>query len=81
MIHLHSFFAQINPQQFQECFLNWMKSIYQVTNGEVVALDGKTLRGCLESRAEQFANSIRSHWGIENSLHWGGSALRGFPPL
>ena len=35
----------------------------------------------LESKAEQFANSIRSHWGIENSLHWGGSALRGFPPL
>jgi predicted transposase YbfD/YdcC len=23
----------------------------------------------LESKAEQFANSIRSHWGIENSLH------------
>ncbi|MDZ8240595.1 MAG: ISAs1 family transposase, partial [Nostoc sp. ChiQUE01a] len=19
---------------------------------------------------EQFANSVRSHWGIENSLHW-----------
>ena len=24
----------------------------------------------LESNAEQFANSVRSHWGIENSLHW-----------
>jgi predicted transposase YbfD/YdcC len=24
----------------------------------------------LETDAEQFAKSIRSHWGIENSLHW-----------
>ncbi len=24
----------------------------------------------LESNARQFGNSIRSHWGIENSLHW-----------
>jgi predicted transposase YbfD/YdcC len=24
----------------------------------------------LEADAEQFAKSIRSHWGIENSLHW-----------
>jgi predicted transposase YbfD/YdcC len=24
----------------------------------------------LESNAKQFGNSIRSHWGIENSLDW-----------
>ncbi|RUR72158.1 hypothetical protein DSM107007_58230 [Nostoc sp. PCC 7120 = FACHB-418] len=24
----------------------------------------------LEDNAKQFANSVRSHWGIENSLHW-----------
>ncbi|MBH8566432.1 ISAs1 family transposase, partial [Nostoc sp. CENA67] len=24
----------------------------------------------LEENIEQFANAIRSHWGIENSLHW-----------
>lgn len=24
----------------------------------------------LEENAEKFANSVRSHWGIENSLHW-----------
>ncbi|WP_442940177.1 ISAs1 family transposase [Nostoc sp.] len=23
-----------------------------------------------ESNAEQFGKSVRSHWGIENSLHW-----------
>ena len=24
----------------------------------------------LESNVEQLANSVRSHWAIENSLHW-----------
>lgn len=37
-------FARINPQQFQACFLNWIQSISQITQGEVVAIDGKTLR-------------------------------------
>lgn len=24
---------------------------------------------------------MRGHWGIENRLHWGGSAMGGFPDL
>ena len=24
----------------------------------------------LRRNGEQFANAVRSHWGIENSLHW-----------
>ncbi len=37
-------FAKINPASFQECFLEWIKSIAQITNGEVIAIDGKQLR-------------------------------------
>ncbi|WGV25275.1 ISAs1 family transposase [Halotia branconii CENA392] len=31
--------------------------------------------------AKEFAFGIRAHWGIENCLHWGGSAVGGFPDL
>lgn len=34
-------FARLNPQQFQQCFLDWIKSIYQTIKGEVIAIDGK----------------------------------------
>lgn len=34
----------INPQQFQRCFAEWMQSCHQLTQGEVIAIDGKTLR-------------------------------------
>ncbi len=42
----------------------------------VRSLDGKTtvetryFISSLESDAKQFGNSIRSHWAVENSLHW-----------
>ena len=37
-------FARLNPEQFQQSFLSWSKSISNVTQGEVIAIDGKTLR-------------------------------------
>ena len=37
-------FQQIEPEQFERCFVEWIKSIQTVTAGEVVAVDGKTIR-------------------------------------
>ncbi|MCE9688290.1 ISAs1 family transposase, partial [Shewanella sp. AS16] len=37
--------AAIDPKAFRECFLAWMKAVHRLTEGEVVAIDGKTLRG------------------------------------
>lgn len=34
----------ITPDRFNEYFLVWMQSVQQLTNGEVTAIDGKTLR-------------------------------------
>ncbi|MBD2365392.1 ISAs1 family transposase [Anabaena minutissima FACHB-250] len=61
-------FAQINPQQFESCFINWMKSIHQITNGEVVAIDGKTLRGSYDKSSERSAIKIVSAWATTSKL-------------
>ncbi|MCF2150813.1 ISAs1 family transposase [Desmonostoc muscorum LEGE 12446] len=61
-------FAQINPQQFESCFINWMKSITKMTNGEVVAIDGKTLRGSYDKSSEQSAIQIVSAWATTSKL-------------
>src|SRR6266511_4054012 len=37
-------FARIKPEQFQSCFLGWVQDLVRLSNGQVVALDGKTLR-------------------------------------
>jgi len=38
-------FSRRDPEQFQAGFLDWVRSISERTQGEVVAIDGKTLRG------------------------------------
>ena len=34
----------LDPVQFQACFLSWRHAVAEVTQGEVVAIDGKALR-------------------------------------
>lgn len=36
--------SAIKPEQFQACFLDWMASVHTLTQGELIAIDGKTLR-------------------------------------
>ena len=38
-------FSRRDPEQLPAGFLDWVRSISELTQGEVVALDGKTLRG------------------------------------
>ena len=61
-------FARLNPQQFQQCFLNWIKAINKTTSGEVIAIDGKTLRHSYDKGAEQGAIHMVSAWATENRL-------------
>jgi predicted transposase YbfD/YdcC len=61
-------FAQLNPQQFQSCFLKWIKSIQKITDGEVVAIDGKTLCGSYDRNSDQTAIQMVSAWATTNKL-------------
>ncbi|WP_448265618.1 ISAs1 family transposase [Nostoc sp. DSM 114159] len=61
-------FALLDPQQFQECFLNWMKSIQKITVGEVVAIDGKTLCGSYDKSSNKSAIQMVSAWATSNKL-------------
>ena len=36
--------GRIDPRQFQQCFLEWVGSVYHLTQGQVVAIDGKLSR-------------------------------------
>ena len=44
-------FARLDPVQFEECFEEWVHAVNDVTGGQVVAIDGKTLRRSTELRA------------------------------
>lgn len=38
-------FAAIDSYLFEQCFISWMQSVVRLTEGQVIAIDGKTLRG------------------------------------
>ena len=61
-------FARIDPQQFQNCFLSWIKSINKIAEGEVIAIDGKTLRHSDDQGKNKKAIHMVSAWATTNRL-------------
>lgn len=61
-------FARINPEQFQKCFLNWIKSIQKITGGEIVAIDGKKLRHSYDKGEGKAAIHMVSAWAGSQHL-------------
>lgn len=41
-------FSRLKPEAFEKCFMEWMKTLVQLTEGKVVAIDGKSLCGSYE---------------------------------
>lgn len=61
-------FASIDPEEFQLSFLGWVKAISQLTRGQVVAIDGKTLCGSYDHGSGKAAIHMVSAWACANSL-------------
>lgn len=56
------FFSKLDPEHFKEKFVEWIQSVATVSNGEIVAIDGKTLRGSQEKTANKQAIHMISAW-------------------
>jgi len=61
-------FARLNPEQFQQCFLEWVRSLVRLSDGEVIALDGKTLRQSYDTADGKAAIHMVSAWATTNRL-------------
>lgn len=61
-------FARIDPQEFQHAFLKWVQAINDLTQGQIVAVDGKTLRRSHDRRHGQEAIHMVSAWATANHL-------------
>jgi predicted transposase YbfD/YdcC len=61
-------FARLNPEQFQQCFLEWVQAVSQVTGGQVIAIDGKVLRGSCDRVLGKAGIAMVSAWATANHL-------------
>jgi len=60
-------FARLKPEEVQRCFLRWIQAVRAVTQGEVVAIDGKTRRS-FDRAASKGAIHMVSAWASANRV-------------
>jgi predicted transposase YbfD/YdcC len=61
-------FARLDPEQFHTCFMNWIMAASELTNGQVIAIDGKTLRRSHDKILGKGAIVMVSAWATANHL-------------
>ncbi len=60
-------FSSIDSSQFETCFIDWVNSISKLSKGQVIAIDGKTLRGA-KSQGKKSPVHMVSAWANQNNL-------------
>jgi len=60
-------FSLINPREFEKCFLEWIKSVAKITAGDIIAIDGKTLRRSYSKKSNKAAIHMVSAWSSGNT--------------
>ena len=61
-------FSLLNPEEFQSCFQQWIKTVAAVTSGEIVAIDGKTLRRSHDRANNKSAIHMVNAWASHNRV-------------
>lgn len=60
-------FSSIDSEQFESCFVNWVSSIAKLSQGQIIAIDGKTIRGA-KSAGKTSPVHMVSAWACENNM-------------
>lgn len=61
-------FARLKPEQLQASFLSWIEAVSHLSQGQVIAIDGKTLRHSYDRSESKAAIHMVSAWATRNRL-------------
>ena len=61
----------IKPAEFEKCVLSWIMSMQEITSGQIVAIDGKTLRRSYDTASNKSAIHMVSAWATANQISLG----------
>lgn len=61
-------FARIDPNEFEQCFRDWISSITELMPGEVINIDGKTLKHSTHNGLGKKAIHLVNAWASEQRL-------------
>jgi len=63
--------AAIKPPEFEKCLLSWINALHEFTEGQVVAIDGKTLRRSFDAASSKAPIHMVSAWATANHISLG----------
>ena len=64
-------FSRLDSEQFQSCFMDWTREVARLAQGEVVAIDGKTVRRSHDRSRGKGAIHLVSAWASLNTMTLG----------
>lgn len=60
-------FSSIDSDQFERCFVKWVSELVNLTQGEVIPIDGKTIKGA-KSKGKKSPFHMVSAWASTNNM-------------
>jgi predicted transposase YbfD/YdcC len=82
------FFAALDGEAFQRAFIRWVEGVFRVSQGQVIAIDGKTVRRSPDRRLGKDAIHLVNAWATRNGIALGqwktdakSNEITAIPPL
>lgn len=63
--------AVLKPAEFEKCLLSWITALTEITDGQIIAIDGKTLRRSYDTANSKAAIHMVSAWATANHISLG----------
>jgi hypothetical protein len=63
----NAIFSMLSPAEFERCLLSWIQALHEATGGQVIAIDGKTLRGSFDKASNKAAIHMGGRKGPERT--------------
>lgn len=61
-------FSLIKPTKFEQAFITFVKGIFDKKDDEIIAIDGKTLRGSFDKEKGQKSLHLLHVWAVKNGI-------------
>jgi hypothetical protein len=62
------FFSALDPDEFEQVFLSWIKEVSELTDGDVVSIDGKTVCGSRGVGSKRAIHIVSAWYKITEEL-------------
>ena len=71
----NAIFRAMKPEPFERCLVSWITALHEVTAGQLVAIDGKTLRQSFDGAEAKSALHMVSAWAVSSKISLGQVAV------